>query len=178
MEALALDHIYDFKGHKAQIREISPFDKKMLLEGLHEMEPKSIYHRFFGAKKGLTAKELINLTEFDKRFHYAIGVATITSPAHPMGVARFDIHRDNSKVAEFAITIIDKYQGLGIGKELLGLLILEAKSRGIKILEGEMLNTNTQMIALAQSMTKTHGCELKLSRSEQGVQTISLILPS
>ncbi|EPZ52329.1 acetyltransferase, GNAT family [Bacteriovorax sp. BAL6_X] len=177
MEALALDHIYDFAGHKAQIREVGPLDKKLLLKGIHEMERKSIYHRFFGAKKGLTAKELINLTEYDKRFHYAIGVATAAGPTQPMGVARFDIHRDNPNTAEFAITIIDKYQGIGVGKELLSLLILEARSRGVKILKGEMLSTNTQMIGLAQSMTKTHGCELKLSRSEQGVQTISLILP-
>lgn len=177
MEALSIEHIYDFKGHKALIREVTASDKKLIAEGIKEMEPKSIYHRFFAAKKGLTGKELINLTEFDKRFHYAIGAITATSPIYPMGIARFDIDRDNHEEAEFAITIIDKFQGLGLGKELLSLLIDEAKRRGIKILRGEMLTTNSNMIGLAQSMTKTHKCELKLSSAHQGIQLLSLILP-
>lgn len=177
MEAFSLDHIYDFKGHKALFREITASDKALFLEGMQEMEPKSIYHRFFAAKKGLTNKELVNLTEFDKRFQFAIGAVTATSPIHPMGVARFVIERSNHELAEFAVTIIDKFQGIGLGKELLAQLIDEAKKRGVKTLHGEMLTTNSGMIALAQSMTKTHGCELKLSRSYQGIQTLSLILP-
>ncbi|AYF45257.1 MULTISPECIES: GNAT family N-acetyltransferase [Halobacteriovorax] len=177
MEAVSLEHIYDFKGHKALIREVSASDKKLILEGIKEMQPKSIYHRFFAAKKGLTGKELISLTEYDKRFHYAIGAITATSPIHPMGIARFDIFRENHEEAEFAITIIDKFQGMGVGKELLSLLIVEAKKRGVKILKGEMLTTNSNMIGLAQSMTKSHGCELKLSSAHQGIQTLSLILP-
>ncbi len=176
MEALALDHIYDFHGNKALIREINAFDKRLLLEGLHEMEPKSIYHRFFAAKKGLTAKELINLTEFDRNLHYAIGAVTATTPVHPMGTARFHILQDDKTSAEFAVTIIDKYQGMGLGKELLGMLITEAKNRGIRTLSGDMLTTNTQMIALAHSVAKTHNCRVKLVSTEPGVQKLTLSL--
>lgn len=177
MEALSIDPIYEFNGNKALIREISPHDKELILAGMQEMKPQSIYHRFFAAKKGLSDKELISLTEFDKRIHYAIGACTMTSPPQPMGIGRFDIQQDCKEVAEFAITIIDKYQGIGLGKELLGLLIIEAKKRGIKVLQGEILNTNFAMIALAQSMKKSHGCELKFSSPDHGTQTLSLIIP-
>ena len=63
-------------GTPSLLRAIRPDDKQRLLDGFHRLRGKSIYFRFFSAKKGLTDKELKFYTEVDFEHHVAI-VSTI-----------------------------------------------------------------------------------------------------
>ena len=63
-------------GRSVLIRAIRPDDKQRLLDGFHRLRGKSIYFRFFSAKKELTEMELKYYTEVDFEHHVAI-VSTI-----------------------------------------------------------------------------------------------------
>ena len=58
----------------------------------------------------------------------------------------------NQRTADFAIVVADGWQGRGLGKRLLGLLMDSARARGIEALEGEMLADNEPMRQLMRSM--------------------------
>jgi acetyltransferase len=50
------------------------------------------------------------------------------------------------------VTIADAWQGYGVGKKLLALLIDSARAHGIRRIFGEVLATNTPMLRLAGSL--------------------------
>ena len=54
------------------IRAIRPDDKERLLEHFHALGPRSVYYRFLGTKKRLTAAELSYFTDLD--FVCAVGL--------------------------------------------------------------------------------------------------------
>jgi RimJ/RimL family protein N-acetyltransferase len=66
------------------------------------------------------------------------------------GIARYVRLPDEPDIAEFAITIVDAYQGRGLGSILLGRLIESARENGIRILRGYVLPGNSAMIRLGK----------------------------
>jgi RimJ/RimL family protein N-acetyltransferase len=66
------------------------------------------------------------------------------------GIARYVRLPDEPDIAEFAITIVDAYQGQGLGAILLGRLIESARENGIRILRGYVLPGNSAMIRLGK----------------------------
>ena len=68
-----------------------------------------------------------------------------------IGVARYARLADGLS-CEFAVTIADAWQGRGLGKRLLAMLIDSAREHGVKRMIGEVLATNTPMLRLASSL--------------------------
>lgn len=66
------------------------------------------------------------------------------------GIARYVRLPDEPDVAEFAITIVDAFQGRGLGRILLGHLIESARENGIRILRGYVLPGNSAMLHLGK----------------------------
>ena len=52
-------------GLRVRVRAIRPDDKCLLVKAFNELEPESIYTRFFQRKKRLSTKELQKATELD-----------------------------------------------------------------------------------------------------------------
>jgi hypothetical protein len=59
-------------GGSIRIRAIRPEDKDRVLEHFQALAPRSVYFRFLGAKKRLTAAELSHFTDLD--FVHAVGL--------------------------------------------------------------------------------------------------------
>jgi GNAT superfamily N-acetyltransferase len=136
-------------GTTSLIRAIRPDDKQRLLEGFHRLRGRSIYFRFFSAKKGLTEKELKFYTEVDFDRHVAI-VSTINCDAKEqiIGVGRYIEISDNDKerVAEVAFAVDDEHQSLGVGTILFEYLVSIAQNNGITSLEADVLLENRNML--------------------------------
>lgn len=63
-------------GGSIHIRAIRPDDKERLVEAFGRLSPRSVYYRFFSAKKRLTDEQLRHFTELD--FSGSVGlVATL-----------------------------------------------------------------------------------------------------
>ena len=53
---------------------------------------------------------------------------------------------------EFALTIADKWQRKGIGRELMQRLMNIARNRGIEVMGGEVLASNSRMLRLCETL--------------------------
>ncbi len=54
--------------------------------------------------------------------------------------------------SEFAVTIADEWQGVGLGSRLMRELIRDARARGLQRMEGYVLATNTPMLDLVRRL--------------------------
>jgi acetyltransferase len=68
-----------------------------------------------------------------------------------VGVARYRLQPDGTSV-EFAIVVADAWQGQGLGKQLMLLLIAEARARGHRLMTGEILSQNAGVRGLMVSL--------------------------
>jgi len=120
---------------------------------------KSIYFRFFNAKKGLTERELKYYTEVDFEHHVAI-VSTIKSDEKEkiIGVGRYIESKDSviERVAEVAFVVDDEHQHLGVGTILFEHLVTIAQNNGVERLEADVLLENRDM----QDIFKHSGLKL------------------
>ena len=155
------------------LRAIHPSDRKSLREELFlKLSIESLRNRFLGLKLDLTPTELSYFTSVDFSHHVAL-VAEVDCASHRrlVGVGRFVRGNSKSDHAEIAITVIDEFQGMGIGSLLLQQLIDCARGLGVVKLEGSMFAQNTRMTKL---LRKTRlPCH---SSHESGVVSMSLDL--
>jgi GNAT superfamily N-acetyltransferase len=132
-------------GTKVTLRHVRPDDAGELKRGFARLSPSSRYRRFFGGVTELSDDLLRYLTCVDGHDHVAIGAVTQIedSPAETgLGIARFIRCQDDPTVAEVAVTVLDDWQGKGLGR-LLGLTIGRAAyERGIRRFRGESLADN------------------------------------
>lgn len=130
------------------IRPVLPEDKELFLAAFERLSPLSRYRRFLSPLPRLSPKLLSYLTEVDHGQHTA-WLAIVAEPGGEaaVGVARA-IRLDDPRGAEIAVTVIDQYQGQGIGRLLLGTLVLEAAEQGITRFVGLVLADNVPMQAV------------------------------
>jgi acetyl coenzyme A synthetase (ADP forming)-like protein len=131
-------------GGSLIVRPIHPDDKARLADHFAHLGLESVRHRFFGAKRELTPKDLAYYTEVDYERHVAL-VATLLEGGedHIVGVGRYFVDGARAEVA-FAVT--DRHQGRGIGTVLLERLARLARAQGIEQLDADVLADNAQML--------------------------------
>jgi GNAT superfamily N-acetyltransferase len=111
--------------------------------GFDRLSPDSRYHRFLAPVPRLSPSLLAFLTDVDGVDHCAwVALAEEDGQMIGVGIARF-VRLADPEAADAAITVIDAYQGRGIGARLLDVLVLEALQHGITRFEGLLLAENT-----------------------------------
>jgi RimJ/RimL family protein N-acetyltransferase len=122
----------------------------LLRVGAERLSPESRYRRFFSPIAHLSDDQLAYLTEIDYIDHFAwIGILPDAGD-EGVAVARWVRNPDQPDSAEAAVTVVDEYQGQGIGSALLVLLAKTAIERGIKRFTLEVLGENEPMLALME----------------------------
>lgn len=138
-------------GTTVTIRAIRPDDKGRVFGAFRNLEPESIYSRFFYQKKTLTDAELKALTEVDFENEVALVVTTSAGGREIIiGVGRFallDTAADRQS-AEVAFTVEEDFHGQGIAGCLLERLASLAREKGISQFEAEVLAENRAMFAV------------------------------
>lgn len=131
-------------GLEVSLRLLQPTDKEGLAEGFARMSPESRHFRFMGGRNELNERELCYLCDVDGFDHFAIGAAVPSADGDHDGVAvgRFVRLQEQPGVAEPAITVVDDYQGQGLGRILLDRLASAARERGIDRFHCELLASN------------------------------------
>jgi GNAT superfamily N-acetyltransferase len=117
-------------GSKVVIRPVQRDDAPLLADGFARLSPRSRRLRFLRTKDELTPAELRYFTDVDHHDHEALGALD-----HPggrgVGVARYVRDAGDPHAAEIAATVVDDWQGRGLGTELLAQLSGRARAAGI-----------------------------------------------
>ena len=127
-----------------EIRPIQPADKASLADAVEQSSNEAIYRRFLSPHGRLTATELRYLTEVDHRDHEAL-MAVDRATGRGVGVARYVRDRERPDCAEIAVSVLETWQGRGVGKALLLQLASRAREEGISCFTALMLANNTPM---------------------------------
>ena len=118
-------------GSAVLIRQVRSTDAPLLADGFGRLSAPSRQMRFLGVKKELSAAELRYFTDVDHHDHEALG-ALDRAGGHGVGIARYVRDADDPQAAEIAVTIVDDWQGRGLGTELLARLSDRARQEGIR----------------------------------------------
>jgi RimJ/RimL family protein N-acetyltransferase len=118
-------------GSAVLIRQVRSVDAPLLADGFARLSAASRQMRFLGVKKELSAAELRYLTDVDHHDHEALA-ALDQAGGHGVGIARYIRDADDPQAAEIAVTIVDDWQGRGLGTELLAQLSGRACQEGIR----------------------------------------------
>jgi RimJ/RimL family protein N-acetyltransferase len=139
-------------GGRFTVRAITPASKPVIAAAMTRLSPQSIRRRFFAPRRELSELELQRLTAMDGWNQYALGVCTrgADGALEGVGVARFARTESDSNSAEIAITVVDAFQGRGIGRALVARLVDAATARGIRTLHAIVMPDNLPIIALLQ----------------------------
>ena len=99
----------------------------------------------------LSEEKVRYLTEIDHHDHEAI-IALDERTGEGIGVARYVRDPQRPGVAEVAVTVIDDWQGRGLGTLLLEVLSARAREEGITTFTALMLATNQEMMDLFEAL--------------------------
>ena len=138
-------------GSTVLIRQVRGTDAPLLADGFARLSPQSRRMRFLGTKTTLSAAELRYFTEVDHHDHEAIG-ALSAADGRGVGIARYVRDADDPQEAEIAVTIVDDWQGRGLGTELLSRLSDRARQAGIYRFTALVAAENAAMAGLLRKM--------------------------
>jgi GNAT superfamily N-acetyltransferase len=136
-------------GSEVVVRPIRPDDKQALLDGFSRLSPESVYRRFLTPIETLGPSQLRYLTEVDHHEHEAL-IAFEARTRNAIGVGRFV--RTDPGSAEAAVTVVDEWQGRGLGMALTSLLAERALEEGIQSFTALLLAENEEMKGLLASL--------------------------
>ena len=140
-------------GTTVLVRPILPEDKGRLMDGFRRLSPQSRYQRFMAALSTLSESQLRTFTEVDYVNHMAwIALDPSTPERLAVGVARYIRLERQPAVAEVAVTVLDEYQGRGLGTFLLGLIGQTAGQHGIETFRAYAFETNSAMVRILRDL--------------------------
>lgn len=159
-------------GSEVRIRPIEPADKGLLAAAFDHLSEESRYRRFLHPVKHLSPRDLAYFTEVDHHDHEAL-IALDANDQEAVGVARYIRSQAEPGEAEFAIAVVDEWQGRGLGTELLVRLMRRARAAGLRRFSALMLSDNREVLELVE-----HVAPVLSHRSSSGVMELEIALPA
>lgn len=129
-------------GSTVAVRPIAPGDKEAFRSGFARLSERSRYQRFMSSVSELSESQVRYLTEVDHRDHEAL--IAFEPGGDGVGVARF-VRLDDGTSAEAAVTVVDEWQGRGLGSVLCTLLAGRAREEGVDRVTAILLASNRRM---------------------------------
>jgi RimJ/RimL family protein N-acetyltransferase len=132
-------------GGVIEIRALRPEDEAGMLAAVERTSAQSLQRRFFVMKRHFSDKERTYFMEVDFAKHVAL-VATALENHRPVivGGGRYIVFEPGR--AEMAFTVVDDWQGRGIGSILMRHLIHIARDSALGELTAEVLPENAAML--------------------------------
>jgi RimJ/RimL family protein N-acetyltransferase len=138
-------------GSEVVIRQVRSSDGPLLADGFARLGPESRRLRFLRRKDELTPAELRYFTDVDHHDHEALG-ALAGATGGGVGIARYVRDASDPHSAEIALTVVDDWQGRGLGTELLAQLSGRARAAGIRRFTALVSADNAAMTALLRRL--------------------------
>ena len=139
-------------GTDVLLRPIRPEDEAIESEFINGLSEETSRYRFFNIVRNLPHSDLVRFCNIDYDREMAI-VAEVTEGGRrrEIGVGRI-IAEPDSKRGEFAVVIADSYQGKGLGRKLVDMVIDIASEKHLESIYGVVLRENQPMLSLCREM--------------------------
>jgi GNAT superfamily N-acetyltransferase len=138
-------------GDVVQVRQVQPGDAPAMARAYANLGEQSRYRRFFTVMPELPEATLQAAVEVDHIDHEALVAVPLLS-AEIVGECRFIRRADQPDTADAGVTVIDQWQGRGLGSMLLTRLSERALEVGIEYFAAEILAENRTMLAMLPSL--------------------------
>jgi RimJ/RimL family protein N-acetyltransferase len=138
-------------GDVVRVRPVRPGDAPGLARAYANLSDQSRYRRFFTAMPELPEATLKAAAEVNHDSHEALVALPLGSP-EIVGECRFVRRADQPGTADLGVTVVDAWQGRGLGSALLARLSERAQEAGIEYFAAEVLAENQSMLALLPSL--------------------------
>ena len=158
-------------GSRVRLRQIHSSDNELLLRGFERLSKESRYRRFLSPTPQLSQAVVRYLTEVDHHDHEAI-VALDEESGEGIGAARYVRNSERPDVAEVAVTVVDDWQGRGLGTRLLEVVSARPRDEDIRSFTALMLATNQEMMSLLERLGP-----LRIVDREVGTVEIEMPIP-
>lgn len=159
-------------GHPVGVRMLEPADGPDLIDVFWHLSPTSRRQRFLSMGCKYSPDRVDALTSTSQPGRYALVAALLDRPRRPIiALAEFVTIADACWIAEPAITILDAYQGRGLGTRLSHMLVEAAQQRGVTRLTGTLDVSNTAATRLVQQ------AGARLAINTPGVLRFALDIP-
>jgi RimJ/RimL family protein N-acetyltransferase len=137
-------------GTPVILRPVRPGDARLLVDGFRRLSPDSVRARFLAPVTRLGDAELRALVDVDHSDRIAWGALHAEIPDLGLGVARCARLPGEPRVAEVAVTVVDDYQGRGLGSLLFQLLAATARSARVERFRAYVLPDNVRVRRAAE----------------------------
>lgn len=159
-----------YAGLRIKLRPVNISDEPKLKDFFYSLSDETSYKRFISARRDMPHERLQDFVIIDYTRETVI-LATLEEAGSEkiVGVGQYGIE-EGAHSAEVALVVSDKYQGRGIGTEILRYLTYLAKKDGLLGFTAEVLTENRSMISLFEAM----GYDIQKSRGG-GIYDMRLI---
>jgi RimJ/RimL family protein N-acetyltransferase len=158
-------------GTPALIWSLLDSDAEMLRRGYAQLSPASRRSRFLTELPELSDGLLRVLVDsVDGVDHVAVVLVALPpgGGAQPVGVARLVRYPDEPAVADVAVTVLDAWQGRGVGAALMA-AVLDRRPRGVSRLRTTVAADNRASLAMLRRVGRTD-----VRREGGGVLTVEV----
>lgn len=143
-------------GEDVLMRPIRPEDEPLLVRLHQALSERTVYLRYFQPLKlsQRTAHERLTricFVDYDREMVLVAERKNQDGAAEIIAIGRLSKLR-GSNVAEMAVLVDDRYQGLGLGTELYRRLVAVAREEKLKTVVSTILNENREMRAICQKL--------------------------
>jgi ribosomal protein S18 acetylase RimI-like enzyme len=133
-------------GKVVTVRPLANGDTATVDALFDRLGPASRERRYHAAKPRLTSDELARLAQVGPDSH--VVVAHVDGDPLPAGMARLVRDACDRTAGELAFEVADRYQGNGIGKLLVELLLADARAAGIQRVDAWVQTSNRAALGL------------------------------
>jgi acetyltransferase len=159
-------------GTDITVRPIRPEDAELVQAFVRDLSEESKYFRFMNSVQELSQAMLVRFTQIDYSREMAlIAVTEEHGKEIELGVARFTTNPDGES-CEFALVIADRMHGKGLGQKLMMALMDAARTKGLKVIEGQVLRNNTDMLHLMDRL----GFAVETSEEDDSIKAVRKVL--
>jgi acetyltransferase len=136
-------------GSLVIVRPIRPEDEPLMTIFHQDLSSSEVLQRYFSVlqnEKEVSHERLTRIcyADYGTEIPLVVESKDVSGKRRIRGVARLNGHHGSDQ-ARFAIVIEDEFQGTGLGKELLKVLIRIGKAENLKRITGTMLPENAAM---------------------------------
>jgi RimJ/RimL family protein N-acetyltransferase len=160
-------------GTRVYLRPLIPADLSHAGEYFSQLSDASRYRRFHTPTPvlGRDTVRVLARQSRDRRCAVIVALACHNGGAEIVGGGRL-VHTGLRSTCEFALTVVDLWQGRGVGSALLRELVGRARALGYHRIEGLVLASNTPMISVARRTRMG----VRMQFDDPGVVTVSRAL--